>query len=184
VSKKIHSPIIEKFVFPIRRENSKVYSASYHLHCKYDYSFAGFLVTIKRLKLFNLLIFCLLKYRCRGSASVSNGEFMATKKIKDLQEGMILAGDVKDRNGMLIASHGQRVSEKHLRTFKSWGVTEVDIEESVREKTEAGLAKKEHVKVPEAVREDVDELFRYADKRHPAMVELMELCIVRKTESL
>jgi len=97
---------------------------------------------------------------------------------------MILASDVKDRNGMLIASHGQRVSEKHLRTFKSWGITEVDIGESMGGKTEAGLAKKEEVEVPEAVMADVDELFRYADKRHPAMVELMELCIVRKTESL
>jgi len=30
----------------------------------------------------------------------------------------------------------------------------------------------------------VDELFRYTDKQHPAIAELMELCILRKTESL
>jgi hypothetical protein len=51
---------------------------------------------------------------------------MVKVKIKDLQEGMILADNVRDQNGMLIVSQGQSISEKHLRTFKSWGITEID----------------------------------------------------------
>ena len=109
---------------------------------------------------------------------------MTKVKIKDLQEGMILADDVKDQNGMLIVSHGQSISEKHLRTFKTWGITEIDIEENMGDQEEVGPGGKNEVIVSEEVKEKVDELFRYTDKQHPAMVELMELCIVRKTESL
>jgi hypothetical protein len=112
------------------------------------------------------------------------GKLMTKVKIKDLQEGMILAGDVKDQNGMLIVSQGQSISEKHLRTFKTWGITEIDIEGNMGDRAEVGPAEKNAVIVSEEVKEKVDELFRYTDKQHPATVELMELCILRKTESL
>ncbi|MDA1110748.1 MAG: hypothetical protein O3A78_13205 [Nitrospinae bacterium] len=109
---------------------------------------------------------------------------MVKVKIKDLQEGMILADNVRDQNGMLIVSQGQSISEKHLRTFKSWGITEIDIVESMGEKDEADPPEKKEGNVSAGVKEQVDELFRYTNKQHPAIAELMELCILRKTESL
>ncbi len=109
---------------------------------------------------------------------------MAKVKVKDLQEGAILADDVRDQNGMLILSQGQSVSGKHLRTFKSWGVTEIDIETIEEGEIEACSIEKNEDTVSAEVKAKVDELFRYTDTQHPAMAELMELCILRKTESL
>lgn len=110
---------------------------------------------------------------------------MSKVKIKDLQEGMIVALAVKDKNGMLIVSQGQKITDKYIRTFKTWGITEIDIEKTVENHGDKDcLAEKKVVIVSAEVKEKVDDLFRYTDKQHPAMVELMELCILRKTESL
>ena len=109
---------------------------------------------------------------------------MAKVKIRDLQEGMILADDVLDQNGMLILSAGQNITDKHLRTFKAWGVTEANVEGDQERETEVCLTEKNAENVSAEVKKKVDELFRYTDKQHPAMAELMELCILRKMESL
>ncbi len=97
---------------------------------------------------------------------------------------MILANDVSDQNGMLIASQGLSISGKHLRTFKSWGITEIDIESVEEEKVETCVAAKNESDVSAEVNAEVVELFRYTDTQHPAIVELRELCILRKMESL
>ena len=109
---------------------------------------------------------------------------MTKLKIKSLKEGMVLADDIRDHNGMLILSQGQIITEKHLRTFKSWGITEIDIEGAVEEEDKAGPIEKNEKNIPAEVKEKVDELFRYTDKQHPAIAELMELCKLRKIESL
>lgn len=109
---------------------------------------------------------------------------MAKIKVRNIQNGMILASDVSDQNGMLIASQGLSISEKHLRTFKSWGITEIDIEIVEEEKVETCVTAKNESDVSAEVNAEVVELFRYTDTQHPAMVELRELCILRKMESL
>lgn len=109
---------------------------------------------------------------------------MAKVKLRDIQEGMILADDVIDQNGMLILSSGQNITDKHLRTFKAWGVTEVNIEDDRQGETEVCLTEKNAENVSVEVKKQVDELFRYTEKQHPAMAELMEICILRKMESL
>ncbi|GJL79856.1 MAG: hypothetical protein NPINA01_28450 [Nitrospinaceae bacterium] len=108
---------------------------------------------------------------------------MATIKIRDLEEGMTLARDVLDRNGRLIVSAGENITGKHLRMFKAWGVTEAGVEGSNGPgKTEGNVPENFWEKVPTEVRKHVEELFRYADKQHPAVAELMELCALRKME--
>jgi hypothetical protein len=108
---------------------------------------------------------------------------MTKVKIRNLKEGMILADDVRDQNGMLILSQGKSISEKYLRTFKSWGITEINIEGTIEEDDKAGPEKNEE-NIPVEVKEKVDDLFRFTDKQHPAIAELMELSILRKMESL
>jgi len=108
---------------------------------------------------------------------------MAKIKIKDLQEGKILASDVRDQNGMLILSQGREITGKHIHIFKAWGIPEVDIERVAEEEITAPHAENIAKNLPDNVRGEVDELFRYVDVRHPAMAELMELCILRKMES-
>ena len=108
---------------------------------------------------------------------------MAKLKLKDLKEGMVLADHVMDQNGMMILSAGQKITSKYIKTFRAWGIAEVDVEGNKERKIEESLPEKNLENISAEVKKKVDELFRYADKDHPAMAELMELCILRKMES-
>lgn len=110
---------------------------------------------------------------------------MAKVRLKDLKLGMVLASHARDPNGRLLLPAGEEITDKHIRTFKAWGMAEVDVE---GDKDEAGVpasqpAVKKVKTVPVQVQEEVDELFRYSNREHPAIKELMELCVLRKMES-
>lgn len=105
-------------------------------------------------------------------------------RIKDLIPGMVLASHALDLNGRLLLKGGEEITDKDIRTFKAWGMTEVDIEDTI---CEHGISKGQSSaisteQVPTKVKEEVDELFRYSNKKHPAIKELVELCILRKME--
>jgi len=44
-----------------------------------------------------------------------------------LESGMVLAGEVKDVNGRLLLAKGEEIQPSHIRVFKMWGVSEVNI---------------------------------------------------------
>ncbi len=48
--------------------------------------------------------------------------------IDNVQPGMVLAEDLRDRHGRFLLAKGMPVQEKHLRIFKIWGVSEVAVE--------------------------------------------------------
>ncbi len=108
---------------------------------------------------------------------------MIALRVKDLKKGMVSAKDVKDRTGRLILATGKEITVSHIKTFKAWGVTEVTIKESSAEETEP-LSQRSNlpVEVFEKLQKEMNDLFRYADKDHPAMLELFDLCLMRKVE--
>lgn len=111
---------------------------------------------------------------------------MAIVRIKDLKAGMVLASHARDTNGRLLLTVGEAITEKHIRTFKAWGIVEFDIKDSVDEENvpdEEGVGVSAE-QAPSEVKEEVDDLFRYSNKQHPAIKELIELCISRKMASL
>ncbi|THB73041.1 MAG: HDOD domain-containing protein [Desulfobacteraceae bacterium] len=59
---------------------------------------------------------------------------MKTRHIYKIKPGMILAGNVHNRDGRLLFSKGQVLSEKELKILKMWGVTEAKVKD-----TEAGV---------------------------------------------
>lgn len=44
-----------------------------------------------------------------------------------LRPGMTLAGDVRDMRGRLLLGQGELISDKHLKIFRTWGITEADV---------------------------------------------------------
>jgi len=99
--------------------------------------------------------------------------------LEDVQPGMVLAGDVTDDRGRLLLRRGNALTEKHLRIFKTWGVTQIDIEGVEREEIEAlALAQLDPVRLEEA-QTVAKELFRHAEPTHPAVAELLRLCTLR-----
>ncbi len=96
---------------------------------------------------------------------------------------MVLARHARDPNGRLLLREGEEITANHIRTFKAWGITELDIEGPQTEDnsiSEAPILKVPNQEVSGQVKEDVDELFRYTDRQHPAIKELVELCTLRK----
>ncbi len=110
---------------------------------------------------------------------------MANVRIKDIKQGMVLASPARDPNGRLLLSVGEEITDKLICTFKAWGITEVEIKGNGDEErvTEDPFSEVRAEQVPLQVREEVDELFRYTDRQHPAIKELVELCTLRKMKS-
>ncbi len=49
-------------------------------------------------------------------------------KSEALQPGMVVARDVKNIDGMLLAPSGCELSERQINILQAWGVTEVEVE--------------------------------------------------------
>jgi len=102
--------------------------------------------------------------------------------IKNLQPGMILSGDITDRMGRLLMTRGTVLTEKYLKICKMWGVVEAQIEgasgEDFNASTLNDLEPVELTRISESVRER----FCHTDPEHPAVRELIRLCILRTAE--
>jgi hypothetical protein len=102
--------------------------------------------------------------------------------IESLETGMVLASDVHDRSGRMLLGAGSELTQKHLIIFRTWGVLDADI---------AGQGS---VEASDQIPEDVDPLelaaaeqalaplFRYTNRLHPAIIELMWLAALRKVQ--
>lgn len=100
---------------------------------------------------------------------------MGVISLDAVNPGMVLAGDVKDRNGRILLSAGSEITEKHLRIFKMWGILSVQIQGSEKE----DLSPKATVEIDpirlQRVEQSVKELFRHNDLNHPFIKELFRL---------
>lgn len=87
----------------------------------------------------------------------------------ELVEGMVLARPAVSPQGQLLAPRGVTLSARHVRLFKMWGVTEVDIEghDSKAERAASPLSEAERRVIEEAVSQ------RFAGALgHPVMMEI------------
>ena len=109
---------------------------------------------------------------------------MGIVNISGLEPGMVLSGPVKDRLGRVLLDGGKELTEKHIRLFKMWGVTEAEVEGVAQEDV---IARAVAAIDPEQVREaeqQTRELFNQSVPDHPAMKELWRLAIQRRIRSM
>ena len=108
---------------------------------------------------------------------------MGVLAVDELVEGMTVTEDVYDRSGRLLLGRDTVLAGKHLRMFRMWGITEVDILGSEGE----GDGGRSPVDIdPErllAVEEKLRPLFRKVNFGNPAMEELFRLCLLRKVRN-
>ncbi|MGZ3595494.1 MAG: HDOD domain-containing protein, partial [Syntrophales bacterium] len=62
---------------------------------------------------------------------------MGIINLEDIQVGMVLAGDIRERSGRVLLASGSEITENHLRVFKMWGITEADIKDVEKEEIAA-----------------------------------------------
>jgi hypothetical protein len=106
---------------------------------------------------------------------------MAVVHIDNLVPDMVLRRDVNDRSGRLLLPAGNALTEKHLKIFRTWGIVEADIEGDESSEAPPPLVSEElDPLLAAAAEEAVTQLFSRNDPHHPAIRELMQLCIKRK----
>ncbi len=100
---------------------------------------------------------------------------MGTINIADVRPDMVLAADVKDRHGHVLLKAGEAVTEKALKIFKMWGVTDLDVEGVDQKVVEARADDEYDPALVEAAERVTMDRFRHADSDDPVVRELMRL---------
>ncbi len=105
---------------------------------------------------------------------------MGSIHINKLKPGMVLDEEVKDINGRLLLKRDKKIQSAHIRIFKIWGVTEVNIRGNNGSKdTSAGPADPELI---EKTKENTQHLFRHVDLEHPAIKEIFRISILFRSK--
>jgi len=92
---------------------------------------------------------------------------MSLVKIDAIEPGCVLAAEVKDRRGRLLMPAGATLQEGHIRSFKMWGITHVDVEGG-----DADAITELEPWAREAAEAKLADLFLHADLEHPFIAAL------------
>lgn len=106
---------------------------------------------------------------------------MALVAVDSLETGMVLAGDVLDRNGRMLLGAGVELTQKHLVIFRTWGITEVNISGvDSDDEGEDSLSAEVDPEALATAQERLLPLFALAGTEHPVMRELLRLAAIKK----
>jgi len=100
---------------------------------------------------------------------------MGMINIADLRPEMVLAADVTDIHGRVLLRAGETVTEKTVKIFKIWGVTNLEVKGVDQDVIEARAAEEFDPALLEAAERVMRERFRHADADDPVVQELMRL---------
>ncbi len=100
---------------------------------------------------------------------------MGLVHIKDLKPGMVLGEEVRDINGRLLLKKDKKIQSAHIRVFKIWGITEVNVQGSNGSKN--ALADPAAPEQIEKIKKNSEERFRHVDLEHPAIKEIFRLSV-------
>ena len=92
-----------------------------------------------------------------------------------LKPGMVVADAVRDVNGRLLLGKGNRIDKSHLRIFKIWGITEVNVrgEVGIKDKPEPHI----HPELIEKIKDKTTQMFSLVDMDHPAIKEIFRISV-------
>ncbi len=111
---------------------------------------------------------------------------MAIIPTNKLTPGMVLKSAVNDMTGRLLLGEGVEICQKHITIFKSWGITEVDIEGDVEgEAVEEDVVTQVDEETLYKAMEELQELFAFTDLNNsPVTKELFRLSVQHKIDRL
>jgi len=96
---------------------------------------------------------------------------------------MILSSDVKDRGGRALLKAGIELTEKHLKIFKTWGITHIEIEGDDTT-TSLQTVINAHPELDAVAQQAAENQFRHTDPDHQFIKELKALWIQRHIKVL
>lgn len=101
---------------------------------------------------------------------------MTYLRLEQIELGMITASDVCDRRGKLLIKKEISLTQKHLRTLKAWGVSEVAVTRQMPD-----LKPESAKRIDPKIENEINQLFVLNDAQCPAVIELKNLLISRYT---
>lgn len=107
---------------------------------------------------------------------------MGIINVAELKPEMVLAEDLRNLDGRFVLAKGTKLTPKHLRILKMWGVIEANIERISRKDVEENTIAQLDPAVIEEVKNLTGERFQHADLEHPPVRELYRLCCLRKAK--
>ena len=104
---------------------------------------------------------------------------MGIINLEDIQVDMVTASDIKERSGRVLLAEGSKISEKHLRVVRMWGITEADIKGVEKEELTATVASQLDQNLLREVEIQTRERFCHVDMEHPFIKELFRILLLR-----
>ncbi len=117
----------------------------------------------------------------------SEGYFSNTMcliKINKIEPGMVLAEDLKNRNGRFLLPSGANLTARHIKMLKMWGVIEANIGGTISEDVEDNAISELDPATIEMAKKTVRGRFRYSNTDHPVTQELFRFCTLQKAEEI
>lgn len=105
---------------------------------------------------------------------------MKVVKVDEVKPGMILAKNAVDLRGRVLLVSGKGLTDKHIRIFQTWGVTEVTIQDDDNSGTKGKVLPDKDSPLFRKLEKEFSELFGFSDMRHPAIKELYKLSFMRR----
>ena len=101
---------------------------------------------------------------------------MGSVSVDELTHGMVLSDDVLDINRRLLLTKGQTVASKHIRVFKIWGITEVNV--FGKNRKEKKVEPEINPELFETFKVQTKRMFRNIDLDHPVANEIFRLSLL------
>ncbi len=99
-------------------------------------------------------------------------------QIEQVQPGMTLHSDIHDTSGRLLTKADTVLTEKHIKTLKTWGVTQAQIKDD-KEQSEAQTPDQiipSDAEIEQA-KEMASYLFSQTNRDHPVMQQLLSISV-------
>ena len=106
---------------------------------------------------------------------------MALVQIENLAPGMTLKRNVTDRSGRMLLPEGATLEAKHFGIFRMWGVLDVEVtDEGEPDAVDALPGAEADPELLARASAEVRPIFAHNDPEHPAIRELIRICIKRR----
>lgn len=102
---------------------------------------------------------------------------MTAVELTKLKPGMVLEKDIRNFSGNILFRKGTRLTEKHIKTLKSWGQLGIC-------NAKHSPVSKDDSKEAREVRRQTAALFRYTNRDHEVVKLLMRLAFSKKIKHL
>ncbi len=105
---------------------------------------------------------------------------MGKVAIDNLVPGMLLAADLRDRNGRLLLKAGTELTDRCLYLLRTWGALEADIENPDGNPECPATCDAIDPALWASLEREIAPLFRHTDLCHPVIKELMRIRILQE----